>query len=106
MKKSELRQLIREEISKVMNENSKLNINNVKSIDYAIAEFNGRSLGRLYKLYVYMNNGTQNSYRTVGQFNDAFGTELPDPTHYEEFKEGIEQLNPKIEVTEGEYDVS
>jgi len=106
MKKSELRQLIREEISKVMNENSKLDINNVKSIDYAIAEFNGRSLGRLYKLFVDMNDGTKNSYRTVEQFNDAFGTELSDPTHYEEFKEGIEQLNSDIEVTKGEFDVS
>jgi len=106
MKKSELRQLIREEISKVMNENSKLDINNVESIDYAIAEFNGRSLGRLYKLYVYMKKGGKEWYRTVEQFNDAFGTKLPDPTHYEEFKEGIELLNPKITVTKGEYDVS
>jgi hypothetical protein len=105
MKKSELQQLIKEEISKALKEaedpiqtsfrqaitkdgdvkldttgkgnTMKSPLNRVKKIEYISPEFNEKVFNRLYKLNVYFNMGEKpKRFKSIEDFNKEFNTNL------------------------------
>jgi hypothetical protein len=101
-----------------MNE-EKLDISDVKTIHYARPENERGTADRLYKLYIFMKEGKEKAnkwhpgtsdykFNTIGEFNSAFGTSIPENLNRdpEGFVKEVNRLFPHIEVTLTEYDVS
>lgn len=78
----------------------------VKEILVARPEYNGSVMNIIYGIYIIYKDGKQEKIRSVEEFNDKFGTDIPMTKDPREVVSYIEMNHPDVTVYLDEFDVS
>lgn len=78
----------------------------VKEILVARPEYNGSVMNIIYGIYIIYKDGKQEKIRSVEEFNDKFGTDIPMTKDPREVVSYLEMNHPDVTVYLDEFDVS
>lgn len=78
----------------------------VKEILVARPEYNGSVMNSIYGIYIIYKDGKQEKIRSVEEFNDKFGTDIPMTKDPREVVSYLEMNHPDVTVYLDEFDVS
>jgi len=78
----------------------------VKEILVARPEYNGSVMNIIYGIYIIYKDGKQEKIRSVEDFNNKFGTDIPMTKNPKEVVSYLEMNHPEVTVYLDEFDVS
>lgn len=78
----------------------------VKEIFVARPEYNGSVMNIIYGIYVIYKDGKQEKIRSVEEFNNKFGTDIPMTKDPRQVVSYLENNHPEVTVYLDEFDVS
>lgn len=78
----------------------------VDRISVARPEYNGAVMNSIYGIYIIYKDGKQEKIRSVEEFNNKFGTDIPMTKNPKEVVSYLEMNHPEVTVYLDEFDVS